>query len=75
MPGTGIESHPQVRQLRPEDIRVAFNPLPSQRVQSKMDYFFLPYQKQRGFTNDQLRSKYMEYEYNDHNVDYLNKVE
>ena len=32
MPGTGVENHPEIRQLRPEVIREAFNPLPSRRV-------------------------------------------
>ena len=65
MPGTGIEAHPEIRQLRPEVIRVAFNPLPSRKIQQKMDYFFLPYHKSNRFQSDQNRLKYMEYDIDD----------
>ena len=75
MPGTGIESHPDYRNLRPEMIRDAFNPLPSKRIQKKMDFFYLPYQDKKNLTLDQNRNKYMDYDQDDSTVEYMFKVE
>jgi len=45
MPGTGIDriTDKERQEIIPEILRDAFNPLPSQRMQEKMDFFYAPY--------------------------------